>query len=95
MLVLAVFAAAIWILRRLGAMWSATPEQGASGGSRRRSTGRRGEAVTELVRDRVCNTYVPKDRALRLEESGQVQYFCSEPCRSRHISRSSRRMSVA
>jgi len=36
---------------------------------------------TELVRDRVCNTFVPQDRALVATVSGKAEYFCSAACR--------------
>ena len=35
----------------------------------------------EMVRDRVCNTFVPKGRALRAVVGGEPQYFCSATCR--------------
>ncbi len=51
--------------------------------------GRRGSppgAVTEqLVRDRVCDTYLPRSRALReVDADGREHFFCSEECRARH-----------
>jgi len=45
----------------------------------------RGKGASQLVRDRVCNTYVPQSAALRLEKGGTVYWFCSEECRSRHL----------
>jgi hypothetical protein len=36
-----------------------------------------------LVRDRVCNTFLPQERALRAAVGGREEYFCSEGCRSR------------
>ena len=38
----------------------------------------------ELVKDPACQTYVVKSRALRRENRGVVQYFCSEDCVRRH-----------
>jgi YHS domain-containing protein len=40
-----------------------------------------------MVRDRVCNTFLPRSRALRLEFSGEEQFFCSEACRSAFLER--------
>ncbi len=37
--------------------------------------------ASDLVRDRVCNTFVPKGRALRAVVGGEPQYFCSATCR--------------
>jgi hypothetical protein len=37
--------------------------------------------AADLVRDRVCNTFVPKGRALRAVVAGESQYFCSAACR--------------
>ena len=35
----------------------------------------------ELVRDRVCNTFVANDRALSATIRGETCYFCSATCR--------------
>jgi hypothetical protein len=40
-------------------------------------------AGNELVRDRVCNTFVPRDRALFGVIAGRTEPFCSEKCRDR------------
>jgi len=37
----------------------------------------------DLVRDRVCNTYVPRSRAIVATIDGHDQYFCSTGCRER------------
>ena len=37
----------------------------------------------ELVRDRVCNTFLPRERAIRGVIDGREEYFCSEECRKR------------
>ncbi|HUK56672.1 MAG TPA: YHS domain-containing protein [Nitrospiria bacterium] len=34
----------------------------------------------EMVKDPVCDTYVPKSRALEKNVSGQTHYFCSQEC---------------
>jgi YHS domain-containing protein len=43
----------------------------------------RREAATEMVRDRVCDTFVPRSRALMAVVDGREQYFCSPECRER------------
>jgi hypothetical protein len=40
-------------------------------------------ASVALVRDRVCNTFVPRDRALTATIDGQEEHFCSEACRAK------------
>jgi YHS domain-containing protein len=52
---------------------------------RRRSerTGTRPRAAEDLVRDPVCNTYVPRSRALTAVIEGRPEHFCSEACRDR------------
>ena len=40
---------------------------------------------TDLVRDRVCNTFVPRDRALAGEVAGRIEHFCSAACRERAL----------
>jgi hypothetical protein len=37
----------------------------------------------ELVRDRVCNTFLPRDRALAGVIDGRTEHFCSAECRDR------------
>lgn len=38
-------------------------------------------ASRDLVRDRVCNTFLARDRAVVATISGEVEHFCSEACR--------------
>jgi len=35
----------------------------------------------DLVRDRVCNTYLPRERALAVVVGGRTEHFCSAACR--------------
>jgi hypothetical protein len=44
---------------------------------------RRAPAATEMVRDRVCDTFVPRSRALMAVVDGREQHFCSPECRDR------------
>ena len=41
------------------------------------------DAGRDLVRDRVCNTFVPRDRALFGVIGGRTEPFCSAKCRDR------------
>jgi len=34
-----------------------------------------------MVKDDVCNTYIPRDEAIREVRGGQECFFCSEECR--------------
>ncbi len=52
--------------------------------------GPRARGREALVRDRVCNTFVPRGTALQLGGKGAVLYFCSEACRTRHLARAGR-----
>jgi len=38
-----------------------------------------------MVRDRVCNTFVPDGRALVVTDEGAKHYFCSEKCRAEFL----------
>ena len=43
----------------------------------------RREPATEMVRDRVCDTFVPRSRALMAVIDGRDHFFCSPECRER------------
>ena len=54
--------------------------------ARRPAAARPPAAVSgELVRDRVCNTFVPRDRALRAVVGGAEEHFCSAACRDKAL----------
>lgn len=36
-----------------------------------------------MVKDDVCNTYIPKEEAIREVRDGQERFFCSEACRKK------------
>lgn len=40
---------------------------------------------TDLIRDRVCNTFVPRERAVRALVSGREEHFCSTDCRDKAL----------
>ena len=46
----------------------------------------RKEAGLELVRDRVCNTFVPRGRAVHVTIAGHEEHFCSSTCAQRALS---------
>jgi YHS domain-containing protein len=37
----------------------------------------------DTVRDRICNTFVPRDKAVTATIAGREEYFCSPACRDR------------
>ncbi len=37
----------------------------------------------EMVKDEICNTYIPKETALREMHQGEEHFFCSEECRGK------------
>ena len=41
--------------------------------------------VQDLVRDRVCNTFVARDRAIRAVVAGREEHFCSTACRDKAL----------
>jgi hypothetical protein len=45
----------------------------------------RGAPVQDLVRDRVCNTFVARDRAIKAMVSGREEHFCSTACRDQAL----------
>lgn len=51
---------------------------------------RRVRTGVDLVKDRICNTYIPRDRALRAVVQGREEHFCSGECRSRALAAAAR-----
>ena len=94
LMALVLFGAAILLLRRFGGLFGpALPA-----GQRRKGTGGRGrgqEGATELVRDKVCNTFLPKSKALELTTRGETLYFCSGECRSTLLEGPTRQSDIA
>ncbi len=42
-------------------------------------------APEDLVQDRVCQTYVPRSRALAARVAGREEHFCSAVCRDKAL----------
>lgn len=40
---------------------------------------------TDLIRDRVCNTFLPRERAVRALVGGREEHFCSTDCRDKAL----------
>ena len=45
----------------------------------------RGGEATDLVRDRVCNTFLPRASALVAQVGGREEHFCSAACRDKAL----------
>ena len=80
----------LWLLAIFGAVWAV--RRLLSGGSPQAQTrgGRRavpGRTDGEMVRDRVCNTFLPRPRALTVNGEDGEHFFCSERCRQIHLQR--------
>lgn len=67
--------------RFFAGVWRGYRGEDAGGGSRQRP----GPADRELVRDHVCNTFVPQATALRALVAGEERFFCSAACRDRAL----------
>lgn len=66
--------AAVWWLRRESrSKRDATPGRGAAP-----------DAADPMVRDRVCNTFLPRSRAWVVHAGGEDIFFCSAACRDKH-----------
>jgi hypothetical protein len=44
-----------------------------------------GPSSVEMVRDRVCNTFLPRERAVTAVVGGREMHFCSASCRDRAL----------
>ena len=77
--VLALVMALVWALGRILAAL-----RGGAGAAR--TGGRRPDRTPDaadgrMVRDRHCNTFLPRASAVRAEVDGEEQFFCSDQCR--------------
>ena len=45
------------------------------------------EQQGRMVRDRICNTFLPESRALTTDANGELHFFCSERCRQDFLQR--------
>jgi hypothetical protein len=44
----------------------------------------------DLVRDRICNTFLPRDRAVQAVVGTREEHFCSAACRDRALADAAR-----
>ena len=73
----------ILVLVRIVARWLA----GAFGSrqARRPAPTPAAQPLEELVRDRICNTFVPRSRAVLAVVGGHEELFCSTACRDKAL----------
>jgi YHS domain-containing protein len=45
----------------------------------------RGNTYGAMVKDEVCNTYLPREEAIRMKYKGKEYFFCSEECRRKFL----------
>jgi hypothetical protein len=76
------------VSRMLGAFFRQQQQQRPA--ARPRAGAPRSVSGGELVKDRVCNTHVPRERALVARIGGRDEYFCSAGCRDRALAAMSR-----
>lgn len=76
---LAFFIAVLWFIRRMLLSMRDEPDRVERG---RRPNGPPPEA---MVRDRVCNTFLPRSRAIVERDEDGEHYFCSEACRGKFL----------
>lgn len=88
LLVIAVRLLGLLLLARFA--FSALRRPGAPGGTRGRNAAPRPPVAGELVRDRVCNTFLPRDRALHAVVGAREEHFCSAACRDRALADAAR-----
>ena len=78
LLLLAVVAVLWWLGRVFRSLRAPRPDN-------RPATQGRSAPGGRMVRDRVCNTFIPQATALRLEIGSEEHFFCSETCRERFL----------
>ncbi len=44
-----------------------------------------GEIDDVMVKDPVCNVYIPKRLAVTIDVEGETLYFCSEKCKNKYL----------
>jgi len=87
-LFLAIFVGVIFLLRRFSGLFAPRAAHEAHEATSRRagdSGGKGRRHARELVRDKVCNTFLARDSAISARVGRETLYFCSEDCRRRHL----------
>jgi YHS domain-containing protein len=74
-------AMALWLIRRVVAAFQA-PKKSASGTSAQKNE-------NTMVKDPICGMYMDARLAIRLDNTNEDIYFCSEECRNKYQVKSS------
>jgi YHS domain-containing protein len=85
---LAIFAGAILLLRRFSGLFAppaAPAVDETTSRAAKNAAGKGPRRARELVRDKVCNTFLSRDSAISARVGQETLYFCSEECRRRHL----------
>ena len=82
---LAIFLGAILLLRRFSGLFAPPASGGTTARGARDAAGKGPRRARELVRDKVCNTFLARDSAISARVGQETLYFCSEECRCRHL----------
>ena len=72
-----------WLLAVIGFMWFWRRLLGAALQQRGPAPG--GKTSEAMVRDRICQTFLPEADALKIEKDGKTHFFCSTTCRDRFL----------
>jgi hypothetical protein len=76
----------LWLLAVIGVFWLVRRLMGQRSAPRTsRTASLRFEGA--MVRDRICETFLPRSRALTVRENDREHFFCSENCRSTFLAR--------
>ncbi len=81
--VLSVAALLLFLVVRATVMSFVVGLRGGLGGRRRPEAGTR----DELVKDPVCETYIPRSKAVARQTDAGMRYFCSGACAERFLAR--------
>lgn len=82
---LAIFAGAILLLRRFSGLFVPPASDETAARAAKDAAGKGPRRARELVRDKVCNTFLARDSAISARVGQETLYFCSEECRRRHL----------
>lgn len=79
LILLIIFFVVRFLKKSLQAKATGRVEPGAAKGSQPE---RKGE---EMVLDPVCNSYIPLSSALKVNDGGRTEYFCTDACRDKFL----------
>jgi YHS domain-containing protein len=72
-----------WLLAMVGTMWLWRRLQRAALAQSGRTTATGPSEV--MVRDRICQTFLPQADAIKVKNGGKTHFFCSDTCRDQFL----------